>query len=192
MRVHLWGRLASLLVIASLVALAGCSSQTVIPETGPKVSDDGAVAEFPRADRGKPITLTGQTSDGTSFQPAAVSGKVVVLNFWYAGCAPCRVEAASLQSLFTEFEQENVAFVGVDTYDTAATANAFRAHYGVTFPSILDRDTGAVQLQLAGTYSTKATPATIVLDKQGRPAARILGPIDESVLRTLIRDQLDQ
>ncbi len=182
----------AVVVVATLVALVGCTTQTAVPVVGPKVSVDGAVAEFPPADRGEPITLTGPTSDGSTFNPAAVSGRVVVLNLWYAGCAPCRAEAKSLQSLSTEFKADGVAFVGVDTYDTAATANSFRTHYGVTFPSILDRDTGEVQLQLTGTYSAKATPATIVLDKQGRPAARILGPIDPSVLRTLIRDQLAQ
>jgi len=39
---------------------------------------------------------------------------------------------------------------------------------------------------LAG--KTPATPTTLVLDRQGRVAARVLGPVSESTLTALIDD----
>jgi hypothetical protein len=59
----------------------------------------------------------------------------------------------------------------------------------VTFPSVLDRDTGSVLLAFSKTVPPKATPTTLVIDKQGRVAARILGAIpDKSILDSLISD----
>ena len=59
---------------------------------------------------------------------------------------------------------------------------SFAAAHGITYPSIIDVDTGAVRLAFAGKMSPTATPTTIVLDKQGRIAARVLGELDSSAI----------
>ena len=57
---------------------------------------------------------------------------------------------------------------------------------------MLDARDGTVQLALSGQIAPNAVPATIVLDKQGRVAARVLGAIDgKSILQTLVGDELD-
>ncbi len=61
----------------------------------------------------------------------------------------------------------------------------------MTYPSVLDRDTGSVLLAFSGTVPPKATPTTLVIDKKGRVAARILGAIpDRSILDTIISSTL--
>jgi thiol-disulfide isomerase/thioredoxin len=119
-------------------------------------------------------------------------GKVVVLNFWYAGCPPCRAEAKYLNQVHDQYADDDVVFVGVNVRDEEGTAAAFERTFGVDYPTVLDARDGTVQLALSGQIAPNAVPATIVLDKQGRVAARVLGAIDgKSILQTLVSDELD-
>ncbi|HEY0248019.1 MAG TPA: TlpA disulfide reductase family protein, partial [Gryllotalpicola sp.] len=150
------------------------------------------VTEVKPADRTAPVVFSGKTSDGATFSSTSHLGEVLVVNFWYATCGPCRVEAKDLQKLSAEFQGKGVQFIGVNTRDDAATANSFDTHFGVSYPSIMDADSTAAQLAFVGTYRPNATPTTIVLDKRGRVAARIEGPINDqpSTVETLITSTL--
>jgi len=81
-----------------------------------------------------------------------------------------------------------VQFVGVNVRDQAGTAQSFADAFGVTYPSFLDADGGEIQLAFAGEIAPDAVPTTLVLDRQGRIAARIVGRLDKSILNTLISD----
>lgn len=84
-----------------------------------------------------------------------------------------------------------MSFLGVNIYDQAPTAMSFAEEFGVTYPSILDVNDGSVRLAFAGQVAPTATPTTLVLDQQGRVAARISGLVSEpSVLRSMITDVL--
>ncbi|XXM81222.1 TlpA disulfide reductase family protein [Microbacterium sp. PMB16] len=155
------------------------------------VAADGAITEIPVADRGEPVDFGGVTETGDKLDSADLEGQVTVVNFWYAGCAPCRVEAADLESVWQEYEGDGVSFVGINTRDQADTAVAFADEYGITYPSLIDVDTAEAKLAFAEVTPIAATPTTLVLDKQGRVAARIIGPIDgTSILSTLVKDAL--
>ncbi len=155
------------------------------------VAADGAIVEIPVAERGEPVDFGGVTENGETFSSNDIAGKVTVVNFWYAGCAPCRVEAGDLESVWQEQGGDGVAFVGVNTRDQADTARAFAEEFGVTYPSLIDVDTAEAKLAFAASVPIQATPTTLVLDKQGRVAARIIGPIDgTSILSTLVKDAL--
>jgi thiol-disulfide isomerase/thioredoxin len=193
-------RLAASVVAAVLAvgALSGCTA-TALQQQYQDGDDKGYIAgsgvtEIKPAQRAKPVTFSGPTDDGSTFSSAAHRGDVVVVNFWYAGCPPCRLEATELQKISTEFAGQGVDFVGVNTRDDAATSASYDKRFGVGYPSILDADAGKVQLAFSGAYRPNATPTTIVLDKQGRVAARIEGPITDqpSTLETLIRSALGE
>lgn len=155
------------------------------------VAADGAIQEIPVAERGEPIDFSGVTEDGEAFDSADIAGQVTVVNFWYAGCAPCRVEAGDLESVWQEYEDQGVSFVGINTRDQADTAKAFSTEFDITYPSLIDVDTAQAKLAFAAETPIQATPTTLVLDKQGRVAARIIGPIDgTSILSTLVKDAL--
>ncbi len=51
--------------------------------------------------------------NGQQFDLAALRGKVVVLNFWFIGCAPCRSEIPDLNKLVAEFKDKNVVFLAM-------------------------------------------------------------------------------
>ena len=93
--------------------------------------------------------------------------------------------------LAQQFDPDGVRFLGVNIYDQAPTAMSFAEEFGVTYPSILDVNDGSVRLAFMGQVAPNSVPTTLVLDQQGRVAARISGVISEpSVLRSMITDVL--
>ncbi|QTG81011.1 TlpA family protein disulfide reductase [Arthrobacter crystallopoietes] len=150
------------------------------------IAGDGSVTEYDAATRGEPVQLSGKLFDGTTVEAADFAGQVTVLNFWYAACAPCRLEAPDLQALSEEFA-DKAQFYGVNIRDERATAEAFERNFGVTYPSFQDKD-GGILLAMTNYVPPQAVPTTLVLDKKGRVAARILGVADKGTLKALIRD----
>lgn len=181
-------------VLLSVAALAGCANDNLAKQyaegSGKNYIAGSGVTEVKAADRGKPITFSGPTTEGTTFNSGKYRGDVLVVNFWYAGCPPCRAEAKDMQKLSQQFKGEGVQFIGVNTRDGIDTAQSFDTTFGVTYPSILDADSGSVQLAFSGSMIPNATPTTFVIDRTGRIAARIDGAIDvqPSTLQTLISD----
>jgi thiol-disulfide isomerase/thioredoxin len=179
--------------------LAGCSSADD-PLSGfgsgsnqNYISGDGSELELAPADRGEPVAFEGETVDGDELSSDDLADRVVVVNFWYAGCPPCRAEAEDLESVSQAFAGDGVRFVGVNTYDDAPTAKAFERTYGITYPSILDAQRNRVQLAFAGDVPPNAVPTTLVLDRDGRVAARISGRIGApSILESMIQKVLDE
>lgn len=190
-------RAATVVGVAALV-LTGCTTQgdDLAQQYGDGttenyISGNGTVTEVEPADRGDVIDFTGETDTGETLSRSDHDGEVVVLNFWYAGCPPCRAEAPALEEVAEAYADEGVQFIGVNVRDQAATSQAFARTFDVSYPSIVDTGSGTVQLALAGTIAPNSVPTTIVLDKEGRVAARILGGLDgTSILRTLVGDAL--
>ena len=93
------------------------------------------------------------------------------------------LEGASLSTA------ESVArFVGINTRDPdPAQAKAFQRSFGVTYPSLYD-PAGALVLTLSGQVPPSAIPSTLVVDRQGRIAARILGETTRITLVTVVND----
>lgn len=191
-------RMASAALALALAAgLAACSNDALADQyrAGDNkgyIAGDFQVKEYTPQDRPAAVEFSGTLDDGTAVTSADYAGKVTVVNFWYAACAPCRQEAAQLEKAYKQFTGKDVAFLGVNTYDQAATAQSFAADHGITYPSIIDANTKTATAAFADIVPLSATPSTVVLDAQGRPAARIIGQLpDSSILATLIQDALD-
>ena len=190
-------RASTLALAAAVIVLAGCTSSDPLAQqyregTGQGyISGDGAYTVIAEADRGEPVEFSGLIENGDAVSSDDYRGDVLVVNFWYAGCPPCRLEAADLETLSQRFAADGVSFLGVNIYDQAPTALSFAEEFGVTYPSILDVNDGSVRLAFAGQVAPNAVPTTLVLDQQGRVAARISGLLTEpSVLRSMITDVL--
>ena len=156
------------------------------------IAGDGTVSEFAEANRGEPVVWSGPTESGGLLKSDQLTGVVVVMNFWYAGCAPCRAEAPDLVAVNNMFVGKNVQFVGVNVRDTAETARAFDRNFSVTWPSIIDAQSGSAVLAFTGVVTPQAVPTTLVIDKKGRVAARVLGQIEKSTLKALIQRVVDE
>lgn len=174
------------------IALAGCAEEDSLARQANSgdqkgyIAGDGTVSEYPAAERGEPVQFEGTLFDGTVVSAEDLRGAPALLNFWYAGCAPCRVEAPDLQELAAHYDGR-VAFYGVNLRDERPTAEAFERNFDIPYPSFEDKD-GGVLMALSSHVPPQAVPTTLLLDAQGRVAARILGIADRSVLETLLED----
>jgi thiol-disulfide isomerase/thioredoxin len=185
-----WLRAVTLGVVGVLAA--GCADQVDagepvvgnVAEQG-YVSGDGTTTIVAQSERAPAPDLTGTTLDGEPFALADHLGEVVVLNVWASWCAPCRAEAEDIQKVSSELEGSGVKFVGLNTRDSQAAADAFVDRFGVTYPSVVDTD-GTRQLLFHETLPPAAIPSTIVIDRQGRVAGRAIGEVDRSRLLGMI------
>ena len=177
--------------IALATLLAGCSNDTLEQPNDPGyISGDGSLKTFEIADRGDAVSFESETTDGDAVSSDDYVGEVLVVNFWYAACAPCRAEAPDLKKLSDQFADQGASFLGVNVRDQAASAVAFNETYSITYPSVMDAD-GGMQLAFSGSIPPNAVPTTLVLDSSGRVAARILGQVNSpSILETLIKDTI--
>jgi thiol-disulfide isomerase/thioredoxin len=171
-----------------VAALAGCADTKIAPSSGNGqgyVSGNGTVDVIDPAKRKPAPELTGTTLDSDAFRLSDLRGHVVVLNVWASWCAPCRAEAPGLQKVSDELAGKGVRFVGLNTRDTDENARAFERHFGISYPSVVDRD-GELLLRFKGTLPPQAIPTTLVIDRAGRMAARALTPLTEERLRDLV------
>ncbi|WP_221586129.1 TlpA disulfide reductase family protein [Microbacterium sp. G2-8] len=190
--------LAALAVTALAASVAACSNDPVAEQylegdNKGYIAGDFRVDEIPADERGEPVVWEGESEHGETLSSEGTRGGITVVNFWYAACGPCIAEAPDLQQVWEEYEGDDVQFVGVNTYDQADTARSFATDHGITYPSVIDVNTGSVKLAFAAVTPIQATPTTLVLDREGRVAARIIGQLEgASILSTLVRETLEE
>ena len=155
------------------------------------VSGDGTIERVVPDQRATPLTLDGTTLDGASWKVADAVGNVLVLNVWGQWCGPCVAEMPDLQRVWSQVSAAGkpVRFMGINYRDGAETAKAFLRVNKITYPSLED-DGGRTLLALRGKANT--TPTTLVLDRQGRIAARVSGPVTAATLNGLLDDVLGE
>ena len=184
-------RLAAAALVIGALALTGCSGDSFAEQYAADadqgyVAGDGSWQEIAVADRKAPVAFGGTDENGATISSEQFAGEVVVVNFWYAACPPCRVEAADLEQVHQDYLDRGVEFVGVNVYDQAPTIASFNAEFGVTYPSILDVEGAEVRLAFSDNVPPQAIPSTLVIDRSGSVAAVIRGVADASVLSTMI------
>lgn len=176
-------------VFLLMLGLSACSSA---PETGSGfVSGDGSVTILEPVQRQIAPNAVGLDLNGDSLALSDFAGEVVVLNVWASWCAPCRAEAGALEEVALQFDGKGVQFIGLNTRDSQAAAQAFIRNYGVTYPSLVDTD-GRIQLLFNDSLPPQAIPSTIVIDQRGRVAARALGTVTAATLRAMIEPLLEE
>lgn len=181
------------IVVALMLVLAvtGCSS-TGKDQADRKgqtgfVTGDGTLTVIAPEDREPAPELTGTTLDDKTWSSADHAGKVIVLNVWGSWCEPCRKEAADLEKAAQQLGS-GVVFIGLNTRDLdPAPARRFVDRFKISYPSIFDPK-GKQLLRFGGQITLAAVPTTLVIDKQGKGAARVTGPVTSATLVDVVRD----
>lgn len=173
--------LLAAILIAVVLWLTACAPGDAAESPG-YVSGDGTVTEWADGERGEPVDLSGTSFEGEPVDVADYRGQVVVLNTWYAACPPCRAEAPDLVEING---REDVQVLGINSRDDAATALAFDRTFGVEYPSI-DDSNGQAIAGLQGLVAINAVPTSLILDAEGRVAARVIGRVEPSTLQSLV------
>lgn len=189
---------ALMVTAATSFGLAGCTAIEPLSEKYQQGNErtgttDGRIIEIPIDERGDTVSFGGTTEYGDPVSSDDYAGQVYVVNFWYAACGPCIIEAPMLEEVWRGYQDEGVGFLGVNIYDQPATSVAFAKENGITYPSVIDVNDGRVKQAFAGVTPIQATPTTLVLDREGRVAARIIGQLESAaILDTLVLDALEE
>lgn len=170
-------KLTVILLLA--IGLAGCGSNGEQVATKSFIAGSGAVTFIEPEGRKLGPIFTGKTLDGENYQ--LPHGGIVVVNVWASWCAPCRAEAPTLKALAEKYK--GVVFLGVLTRDSEVAARAFEKRFEIPYPTLID---DSVLVGFRESLTANAIPATIIIDKKGRVAARVSGQVTYSSLRSLI------
>ncbi|MCZ4122171.1 TlpA family protein disulfide reductase [Streptomyces sp. H39-S7] len=184
-RSPLRGAVALAGIAVSALALSACSGGgTASGGSGTNfVGGSGEISRAAKADRRPAPAISGASIDGKQLNLADYKGKVVVLNVWGAWCSPCRAEAPHLVKVANETKAKGVEFVGINTRDPdKARAHAFETQFHVPYPSFYDPIGKLILKFPKGSLMPQAIPSTLIIDRDGKVAVRILMPVGEDKL----------
>ena len=153
-------------VAGAALVLSGCGRDV------PASAQVGTTTIAP-SDRGPMPPIAGTTLTGATLDLASLRGKVVVLNSWASWCAPCKEEVPAFVSLAGSSDPSDVTVVGLNVNDEPAAATDFAKQHSMAYPSIVDPD--GHLLSTIPDVPPESLPSTVILDRQGRIAARIIG-----------------
>jgi len=139
---------------ASLAVCLGCTDQPSVRMIG------GAAPDFTVTDSDHTVSLHDYR------------GKVVVLNFWSAHCAPCIAEMPSLVQLQKRMGNK-IIVVGVAVDTTNTEYHAFLQKHGIDFLTVLDSDKNSYNL-----YGATGYPETTIIDRNGKARRKFVMAMD--------------
>jgi thiol-disulfide isomerase/thioredoxin len=150
---------------------------------------DGNTSQMVYAVGHRPLApeFTATSLTGTPVRLGSYRGKVVVVNFWGSWCDPCRGEAPTLAVLSEQYRSQGISFLGDDVGDTPTNAMAFTRSIGITYPSVNDASYAIVQ-DFDKVVPVGYTPTTVVIDRTGRIAGLVIGPVTYQTMTTMLHD----
>lgn len=130
------------------------------------------------------VTLTCLTAD-QKLELDGAPGVPMVVNFWAAWCAPCRIEMPILQEFYTAAAGK-VLVLGIVTSDTRSAGTAFVTDEKITFPNVLDTSG-----QVVKKTGLMGLPNSMLIDAQGKIVETHVGPFkDGAELRAAVKKEL--
>lgn len=169
------------LVLAALLLLTGCSNGGASKAQESFIAGSGAVTKIKAGSRIDAPAISGMTLNGNTF--TVTKGKVAVINVWASWCSPCRAEEPTLSALSRKYS--DVQFIGILTRDNPVNAEAFARKRGTPYPTLID---DSILIGFRKSLPANAIPTTVVIDRQGRVAARISGGVTVASLSQLIEE----
>jgi thiol-disulfide isomerase/thioredoxin len=157
--------------------------------SSPAVAAPGVVW-VPRDERTPAPKLVFSDIPGARRQFSQLKGKVIVVNFWATWCAPCKAEMPEFVKAYGDYRNRGVAFVGAANEPRSAKAKVREFIQGmeITFPIWLEASEDHMKALGVG----PGIPATVIVDAQGRVAAKIGGVTDAAQLRELLERILSE
>ena len=188
---------ALVFLVCGALLLTGCDllspeEELLIPvQAGQLTSDPGiGLTVIPENERGAPLDLAGVDLAGEPIALSDSRGEVTVVNSWATWCPPCRTEMPEFADVARALEGQGVTFVGINVQDDVDSARDYTKD--TPYRSIVDPD-GSLVAQIPD-VPPRSLPVTVILDRQGRIAVRIVGPIvlgtlQETVLNVLAQER---
>lgn len=183
----------AIIILAVAIVFVNLWKPTASEETQKNTSDEEIteMADIPGADlsevqEGNPAPdFELMTLDGETMKLSDYKGKKLILNFWATWCPPCKAEMPHMQK-FYENNSDDIEIIAVNltNVDKGQEAiNTFVEDYGLTFSIPLDEE-GMIGMQ----YQAFTIPTSYVIDSNGIIQKKIVGPMDENMMKDLTED----
>ena len=114
---------------------------------------------------------------GNQVALSSLRGKVIILNFWYAACEPCRLEMPALERYYQAHKGEGFVVLGVNIVDDAQATENFTKTIGVSYPVFRDPGQHAYT-----TYQVSRMPSSFIIDREGVIRQVVVGPLGATTL----------
>ncbi|WP_316795160.1 TlpA disulfide reductase family protein [Pedobacter agri] len=123
--------------------------------------------------------FSGHTLDGKLVNLAQLKGKVVVLNFWFIACKPCKLEVRPLNEIVKKFRDKEVLFLSIAREKREDLLQYLEVNK-FEFSTIADPKSDLA----TDVFHVLGYPTTIVIDRTGKIRYYSLGgKIDERAVR---------
>jgi thiol-disulfide isomerase/thioredoxin len=130
---------------------------------------------------GKPMELTGTTSEGGKFDIAQYKGKVVLVDFWATWCGPCRAALPDLKEAYEKYHAQGFEVVGVDLDGQLSDLSDFLDKEKLPWVNVVGEEKeGQMQFPLAEKYGINGIPTTFLVGRDGKIVSQTLGAQDLS------------
>ena len=141
---------------------------TAFPQTAAARKAAGAARRLESV--GKPLGLTGTTSDGRPFDLASLQGTPVLVHYWATWCEPCKVDIARIRELRESIGPQRFAVVGISL---DADRDALAAYLGSNgIPWVQLHEDGGLDGRLAEELGVLTLPTMLLLDADGNVVDR--------------------
>ena len=140
-------------------------------EVSPQIFATIEAAEQRMSLVGQRFPLTGKLIDGQFLEPAELTGKIVLVDFWASWCVPCRKEMPHIRQLLDRYQDRGFRAVGVCLDEERATAQRFlNQSVDINWPNLLepDPDKSGMNHPLAKWANVSKLPTAILLDGDGK------------------------
>lgn len=127
-----------------------------------------------------PLVLQLPNLDGKAEWLTNHKGKVVLLNFWYTSCPPCRIEIPWFVEFQERWEKQGFTVIGVSMLDTPDQIRVFNKRFGVNYPMMVGIDAeDAIEKATGGMW---AMPTSYVIGRDGKVIKKHVGLVPREVL----------
>jgi peroxiredoxin len=123
---------------------------------------------------------------GAPFDFGRFAGQALIVNFWATWCPPCIEEMPELSDLNREMSPRGVQMIGIGI-DSAAKIAEFAIRRPVSYPLVV-AGMGGTELGRRFGNTAGALPFTVLVNRRGSIAHRILGRVDIVRLRAMALD----
>lgn len=110
---------------------------------------------------------------GQSVALESLRGKVVVLDFWATWCPPCRKGLPHLDKLAQQHAEDGVVVYAVNLKESSDKAKGFMDKEGLKLNVLMDS-----KGEVAKLYRVQGIPQTVVIDREGKVQAVVVGYSD--------------
>jgi peroxiredoxin len=179
--------IAALLIGSMVVIMVKSNLEKSDPLGDYQMGAVNELDEVPGLEKGAtPPDFELSTLSGEVVKLSDLKGKKVILNFWASWCGPCKAEMPHMENYYKKNkDKENVEILAVNMTTSEKRGmegiEEFVEAYELTFPIPLDKE-GTVM----DAYQIIPIPTTFILGTDGTIGHKIVGPMDEKMMKELV------